>query len=209
MTKQPLQYQTIKQIIERQTDKRAKLFLAMQYALASRCGELLPYQHYKTNKQTHQLELAHESFGLKKENIYKTKGVWVCEIPNFKNSNQTFKKPFIIPEEEFIFQPFIEWYESDQKHFSDVRERMYRIIVSSCLPFDNASHILRHSRATHLSEIFGFSAYEIKDFLGHANLQTSSVYVHTDLTRMAEKMKSNILSMREVGNNEKVEYEEA
>jgi integrase len=172
-----LSYPRIKHIIATITDLRTQAMVAVQYALAARAGELVRYTHKDG-----------ESPGLLKSEIVKQKGLYVLKIPNFKNSRQPFKKPYISPKEAFLFEPFKAWLEVCGEQVFDVKISRYRSLVSAALPDGFATHSLRHSRATHLAEVFGFNAFEIKAFLGHARLDTSAIYVTADLTRTHNKL---------------------
>ena len=69
-------------------------------------------------------------------------------------------------------------------------------MISEALPEGLASHCLRHSRASHLADVFKFNAYEIKAFLGHARLDTSAIYVSQDLSRSKDKIESQLRSVK-------------
>ena len=172
-----LSYPRIKHIVATIPDLRTRAMVAVQYALAARAGELVRYVHKDG-----------ESSGLLKSNIVKQKGLYILPIPNFKNFKQPFKKPYISPKETFLFEPFKEWLDVCGEQVFDVRISRYRQLVSDALPEGFATHSLRHSRATHLAEVFGFNAFEIKAFLGHARLDTSAIYVTADLTRSRNKL---------------------
>jgi len=171
-------YPRIKYILSKIDSPRTKAMVATQYALASRAGELIQYTH--TNGT--------ETKGLLKSNINFHKGVYICNIPNFKNLKQGFKKPYISPKEKFLYEPFKEWLDMCDEQVFPIRISRYRQLVDAVLPDGFSSHSLRHSRATHLAEVFGFNAYEIKAFLGHARLDTSAIYVARDLSRSANKL---------------------
>jgi site-specific recombinase XerD len=47
----------------------------------------------------------------------------------------------------------------------------------SGIPKEITAHILRHSYATHLLEM-GLDIMSIKDLLGHADIQTTLIYLH-------------------------------
>ena len=184
-----LSYQHIQDIINNIPDLRLQAIIATQYSLAARAGELIQYQH--ENGITTQ--------GLLKSNIEertiidpitKQKNeILVCTIPNFKNTKQAFKKPFIPKAEPFLYEPFKKWLQVCGEQVFDIKIRRYHYLVTTILPEGYASHALRHSRATHLVEEHNFDAYEIKQFLGHASLDTSSIYVQQDLSRTANKIK--------------------
>ena len=174
-----LSYEHIQDIINNISDLRLQAIIAAQYSLAARAGELIQYPH--TN--------GIQTQGLLKSNIEKRNGLLICTIPNFKNSKQPFKKPYITKDEPFLYKPFKKWLQECQEQVFDLKISRYRELVSTILPEGYASHSLRHSRATHLVEQFKFNAYEIKQFLGHASLDTSSIYVQQDLSRTANKIK--------------------
>jgi integrase/recombinase XerC len=48
-------------------------------------------------------------------------------------------------------------------------------------------HDLRHSAASNLADA-GYAAHEIRDMLGHASIETTSQYLHSDLGRMQRKI---------------------
>jgi integrase len=173
-----ISYEKIKEIVNSIASPRLSAMVAVQYGLAARAGELITYQH-TSQKQTP---------GLLKSNITQVGGVWICPIPNFKNAKQEFKRPYISPKEDFIFRPFKFWFDQCDEQVFDLRVARWRELVKGVLPLGLASHSLRHSRATHLAEVFGFSAFEIKAFLGHARLDTSAIYVHQDLSKSAGKI---------------------
>lgn len=181
-----LSYQHIQDIVNNIPDLRLQAIIATQYALAARAGELIQYNH---NNKT-------QTSGLLKTNIEKRKeegnNLLICTIPNFKNTKQKFKKPYITKAEPFLYNPIQKWLNICQEQVFDIKIRRYHKLVTTILPQGYASHSLRHSRATHLAEQFKFNAYEIKQFLGHASLDTSSIYVQQDLSRTANKIRKGV-----------------
>ncbi len=174
-----LSYQHIQDIVNNIPDLRLQAMIATQYSLAARAGELIQYHH--ENQITTQ--------GLLKTNIEKRNNLLICTIPNFKNAKQAFKKPFITQAEPFLYKPIKKWLDICGQQVFNIKIARYRELTTAILPKGYASHTLRHSRATHLAEQFKFNAYEIKQFLGHASLDTSSIYVQQDLSRTANKIK--------------------
>lgn len=55
------------------------------------------------------------------------------------------------------------------------------------VPLDVHPHLFRHTRAMHLYQA-GVPLSYIKDFLGHANINTTSIYAETDLSMMQEAL---------------------
>ena len=177
-----ISYPYIKEVINNIPDLRTKAMVCVQYGLAARCGEIISYTHRD----------GVETPGLLKSNIVNQKGLYVCNIPNFKNSKRFFKKPYISPKETFLFEPFKAWLDVCDEQVFPLRISRYRTLVKNVLPEGLASHSLRHSRATHLAEIFGFNAYQIQAFLGHARLDTSAIYVAADMTRSRKLLEDGL-----------------
>ena len=50
-------------------------------------------------------------------------------------------------------------------------------------------HLFRHSKATHLINK-GVSVVEVKEFLGHADLSSTQIYITTDLFKKREALKT-------------------
>ena len=177
-----MSYPYIKQVINNIPDLRTRAMVATQYGLSARAGELVSYTH-KDGVETP---------GLLKSNIVNQKGLYVCNIPNFKNKKRLFKKPYISPKETFLFEPFKAWLDVCDEQVFPVRISRYRQLVDAALPEGFSTHSLRHSRATHLAEIFGFNAYQIQAFLGHARLDTSAIYVASDLSRSSKLLEAGL-----------------
>ncbi len=171
------------------TNIRTKAMVATQYALAARAGELVEYRH-RDGRITH---------GLLKSNIVLKDGVWYCSIPNFKNPKLTNKLPYLLPLETWVFEPIKNWLDICGERVFDLKVAQFRFLVDKALPEGFSSHALRHSRLTHLVTEYGFNAYEIQMFAGHARLETSTRYVHVDLSGSAKKMEA-ILRERENSN---------
>lgn len=63
-------------------------------------------------------------------------------------------------------------------------------------------HKFRHSKATHLINK-GVSVVEVKEFLGHANLSSTQIYITTDLLKKREALKT-IEQQLEINNKDSV-----
>lgn len=51
-------------------------------------------------------------------------------------------------------------------------------------------HLLRHSCATWLLDDMGFNVTEVKEYLGHSNLSTTSIYLHVSNKKLKDKFSS-------------------
>jgi len=191
-------YKEMQEIIPTIPRLRTRAMVACQYGLAARAGELVRYTHVdrRTDKEIMESKCIpwepFETSGLLQSNIEQREGKLVFSIPNFKNKRMGFKKPYIIEEEVFLFEPIVKWLGYTNEQVFPIRISRFRQLVDAALPNGFSSHALRHSRATHLAEVFGFNAYEIKAFLGHARLDTSAIYVSKDLSRSAGKIKEKL-----------------
>jgi len=50
------------------------------------------------------------------------------------------------------------------------------------------THQLRHARATHLEES-GVSIRDIQNYLGHANIGTTEIYLHSDQSHSLQRIR--------------------
>ena len=50
-------------------------------------------------------------------------------------------------------------------------------------------HLLRHSKATHLINK-GVSVLEVKEFLGHSSLESTQIYITTDIMKKRDALKT-------------------
>jgi hypothetical protein len=104
-------------LIQSIKDKKMRVYASLLYWLASRAGELLPYQHYKTiYKRDAKGKLIRNSEGSclieSKTKIFESKGVSVSTIkvtpnviffdavPVFKSRKRTSSKPGIVPRKQ-------------------------------------------------------------------------------------------------------------
>ena len=146
--------------------------------------------------------IGYHTEGILIRDIEETEDAIIFHCPNFKNKHQPYVRPFVVKEERWLYDIIRRWYlqraATGAKHLFPCGFTKARVLISEALKplgIDPAtkkpysSHHLRHSRATHLVEIFEFSDYELKEFLGHAKLETSATYVHASQTQMRTKMK--------------------
>lgn len=177
-----LTYQQIKDILNQQIELRTRALIVFQYASAARIGELLWYKH-KNGQITH--GLIKSNININEEGIY-----W--KLPNFKvkNEKKKTKYPFILKEETPFYDIAKEWIVNSSEQIFELRESMARKLIREVLkPFGYGSHVLRKSRATHMAK-WGFTVYEIMEYLGHTKMETGMAYVST--SNMADKIKENL-----------------
>lgn len=196
-------YSVIKEIIAK-TRGRTKALLAFQYATAARAGELaLKYRHvdWKYKWQDGRYVLLNKKKGrltegpLIKDFIVRKSGLyWIA--PNFKNSRDIIKRPWVFKKEEkWLYDILVKWLRHKKKlkkrHVFGIGERRIRQIVDAELKKKDrgySSHALRHSRATHIMEI-SENPWTVKSLLGHSRLETTEVYMHPNRKEIMLKLK--------------------
>jgi len=167
MSKIAIEYSKVQAIIESITNAQLKALVAAQYASAARISEILE---------------------LKKSNITDRGEYLELQIPNRKNSKDTIKNAILLKTKEpWLFEPITFWISitPNDKIFKWGNRRARELILRAT---GYSSHYFRHSRATHLAQEFNFDAFDIKNALGHARLETSVIYVHKKTQDRAFKM---------------------
>jgi integrase len=61
-----------------------------------------------------------------------------------------------------------------------------RLLIRQALGY--SSHYLRHSRATHLAQIYKLTAFDLKGVLGHTGMAIAATYVHAELQDRVKKL---------------------
>lgn len=146
----------------------ARALIAFQYSAAARIGELLEYRHTDGTV----------SRGIQKSNIFVSDSLIKWVQPNFKSKKEKTKEVIVFKEEGVLFHVILDWLShSGEQVFTLHQSRARELVQKFLRPY--SSHALRHSRATHLAEIYDFNAYEIRDALGHTELGMSAHYVST------------------------------
>jgi len=84
------------------------------------------------------------------------------------------------------------WKRNKKKYSSDFREQYFKTLGLH-LPKMRNTHILRHSRATHLIED-GMPLMQVKEYLGHDSIKTTEKYLHL-AENLVEKNLNNIDSI--------------
>lgn len=167
--KQPIPYSEMKELLLDTYELRIKALIAVQYGTASRIGEIIPYTHHFSDGSVT------ETYGLLKPNIVEHSNYLEFILPVFKNPRRETKNCFISKKETFLIEPILEWLKICGTQVFDLREARARQLIREYTGY--SSHYFRHSRAQHLVDIFDYTAYELKDALAHAALETSVAYI--------------------------------
>lgn len=79
----------------------------------------------------------------------------------------------------------------DFKPLETNRKNIYAAIkrVSRVMKWDISPHSLRHSYATHLLDS-GFTISEVQYLLGHSDISTTQIYLHTSLEKIHDKIQN-------------------
>ncbi len=73
-----------------------------------------------------------------------------------------------------------------------VRKLVTRYVKAAGITKNASCHSLRHTFATHKAQQ-GVSAYRLKDWLGHASLETTQIYVHLSKQNAQREMEATSL----------------
>lgn len=199
-----ISYPLVKRIITKCKVKRTRALLAFQYATAARAGELAwKYWHevkkFKFVKGRYVVKSRVKESRLSRGptinsfQVHKLGLSW--NAPNFKNRRNAFKKAYVFRKEEFwLFKILVDWLKYkkslNKRYLFHLGERRIRQLVDAELKkYDKgfSSHVLRHSRGTHLAELTE-NPFVVKDSLGHARLETSQQYIHLSKREIRSKL---------------------
>ena len=78
----------------------------------------------------------------------------------------------------------------NKKKYSKLFKEQFFKVLGWRLPEGKSTHILRHSRATHLLQE-GKDLLWVKDFMRHESVKTTEVYVHLAKDRIGKELNSN------------------
>jgi len=210
-------YATIKRMIttcptniDHDKPYRTRALLAFQYALGCRVGELAKEYTHKFNETKTQSELVASSKGICKKDIQYTDALLFVRRPNFKQKNarnrpeRTLWHRSIVSRvrEPWLFDIMFDWVsriDNPDSHLFNIRRARISSLIDTQLKKEDKSystHLLRHSRATHLGELTR-DPIAVKGLLGHARVDTSMKYVHYTeqvlLERLGDKRFEDVL----------------
>jgi len=199
-----ISYPLLKRIVLGTKKRRTRALLAFQYATAARAGELaMRYVHEKKSYKyvdgkyvVKKREFDRVSNGCKVASFRVVAAGIRWEAPNFKNSRDIVKTPYVYKQgEPWLYNILVKWIqrkkEGKKKYLFHLRERRIRQLIDGELKRHNkgySSHILRHSRGTHLAEITE-NPFVVKEALGHSRLETSQKYIHLTKKEIRAKLR--------------------
>jgi|TARA_Y100000034_G_C6889241_1_gene408827 integrase len=191
---QSIDYPELMHLLTKPLEPRTRALIAFQYASAARIGELLPYTHKIKDKETDRLVYSHYTNGLLKSNFFMGVNKITWRLPNFKTKSKKrlIKEPFVLKEEKVLWDIITSWLANCSEQVFELREARARELIRNVIsPY--SSHVLRKSRGTHLADLFGYNAYEIREALGHSSLETGIHYVST--VNSEKKMRAKLIEM--------------
>lgn len=169
---------------------RTRALLSLQYALGCRVGELAKeYTHHFKNIDPFEPTI---SEGMVKGDVTYTDKYLFIRHPNFKQAGAKRRKEktkwheramVSAVREEWLYNIILDWVkdlpELSSPIFGIRRSRISALIDNKLKQYNPnySTHLLRHSRATHIGEITQ-DPIAIKELLGHARVETSMKYVH-------------------------------
>lgn len=148
------------QLINSSTDYRKKLFYALGFYQGLRISEIagLKPEHIHLKKNMIHIREARTPNGLPKKDVQRH----IPIAPEIKQGLALYKH--LLPFKEAI-RTMQGWMERDSVR---VLGKRYH------------AHNLRHSGATHYHHTKGWEITWVQDFLGHADIQSTQVYIRTD-----------------------------
>ena len=74
----------------------------------------------------------------------------------------------------------------DTDNLFDIHRRTVHRIVKKHFGF--RPHFLRHTRATHLTTLYGLSAQELQNYIGWSDIRTTAIYTHLNWKNVSHKL---------------------
>ncbi len=180
--------------------QRLKLMMAWQYYAGMRVGELcgLRFSHLNYKGRRDFIDTGRDKLKYQVINIPKELG------KGNKEGNVYVRTVDYVSYFDFLKR----WLEIDFKKANKIRTNQYSIwnvnhvryskqfkeqfsnILGWRLPDGKASHILRHSRATHLLQE-GREILWVRDFMRHSSVSSTEVYVHLSKDRIRKGLEGD------------------
>jgi site-specific recombinase XerD len=116
----------------------------------------------------------------------KGKGMKEREIALEKKGLQAFKSYLALTPERFSGRVFLN-YQGEPISERGIRKLVVKYRKEAGITRKASCHTLRHTFATHKAEM-GVSPYQLQQWLGHANLNTTQIYIHLGKQNASKEM---------------------
>jgi len=195
LKKKAIPYSQVMHIIEACPEQRTKLAIAIQYAFATRIGELAKeYIHYYYRNTDRFDKQVFVSEGPKNKHFAVKEVEQEISFlkPNFKQKKikntdkdivgvDRFTSFVMRSGEPYLYDLILSWVRGKgyEEPIFDIKQSRLRFLVDAELKKYNvgwSTHWLRQSRAWHIGEATG-DPYAVQAILGHGDLNTSLKYV--------------------------------
>lgn len=166
--KKPIEYKIIKEILGEIISPRDKALCALLYGTGARLNELLQLKRDDLRVKGNYLVVY----------LYTEKN-WqhpIRAVPIKFKPTPLKEKPK--PAEAWIVKPVMDWLEVCGEILFPFSDRWARKIVQK--HFGCHPHLLRHSRLTHLVELFGLKDFRLQRIAGWRDIKSANPYIHLD-----------------------------
>jgi len=206
-------YETIINIVKN-AKGITKSLIAFQYFFGKRVRELARKTKIKIYGKVYEIE------GIKMNTINEYKNKYTIISPCLKKHsfvyiNNPLPKKSNYETEQILIDAIIKLIEFKKEvqaeYLFSFKEPTIRKKINAELKKYNkafSTHWLRHSRATHLANIFGWSVSEIKEFLGHSYSSTTDNYIHASVENAMFERKNSIGKKEEETENQTQQTEQ-
>jgi site-specific recombinase XerD len=171
-TEKKLDYVTVREKIGRINNFEHKAMFAVMYGTACRSAELVK---------------------IEKKGVWQQENALIVQVPTAKNRKHPFRNVPISMAEEWLVRPIVDFVNvCSREVLFPYSTRWIRMLARKY--FGVNSHILRHSRLSHLVEHYSYNEFELQLVAGWSNAKPAKVYVHLDWRSLLRKMQANSIN---------------
>lgn len=163
----------IERLIDSTFNLKHKLLIKLSYDCALRISELINLKISDYDKE------------LKQFHIHNSKGAKDRIVPVNDDTIELLREYYMVHRPS---KYIIEGQSKDQYSATSIRKVLERSLKRCKIAKSIKFHSLRHSRATHLLNN-GLSINVLAKFLGHSNIKTTEIYLHTSVDEQNELIK--------------------
>lgn len=184
-----LSYEKIQKVFDSCESIKEKAIVRISYDLALRVGELTQIRHEHMDFESGEIELDR----LKKGSDIRTEldDETLEVLRGYEDWLNGYKDRLREKGEEEINDLNINLTKNKGRLFPWSRNMISYIMrrISNRAGIKTTIHVLRHSRATHLSEKEGWKRSDVQQLLGHKQGETTSKYIKPESSRITDKKK--------------------